>query len=180
MLVIIFGPALSLAGVFAAYRGWRTGSRRMLCLAIALWAAASAVWIIGFGAEIGTALALETAALIAFGFILTRIERRKARAGKDRIAPLAAPVPGRRWRGVIRTLTASLLGLVAALGIGVATAIAAPMVEQTRLILAGLIVPSLWAGAIVWAVASPRPGRVALILAAAGAIGFAIAFLPHG
>jgi hypothetical protein len=180
MIAIVLGPALSLAGVVIAYRGWRDRSRAAMVLAALLWATSMAAWVRGFGAEIGIALALETAALIAFVFILTRIERRTVREAKDRVAEPLLPAPGHRLRGVVRAATAGPIGLVAALGIGVAFALTAPLVEQTRLILAGLIVPSLWAGAIVWTLASTRPGVAALWLAAAGGAGFAIAFLPQG
>jgi hypothetical protein len=177
---IVLGLCLSLAGVFAAFVSWRAKSRPMLALAVLFWALATGAWIAGFGAEIGLPLAVETSAVVAFAFILTRVERRRQRERRGRIVPPPPPERGRRLRGLIRSLVAGPLGLVAAMGLGVAVAIAAPMVEQTRLILAGLIVPSLWAGFIVWTLASARPAMTGLWLGIAGAAGYAVAFLPRG
>ncbi|PZU56556.1 MAG: hypothetical protein DI547_16215 [Sphingobium sp.] len=181
MTAVVLGPVLSLAGIVAAHRGWQGRSRIYSVAACALWAVSTTVWIWGYGPEIGTALALESAALLAFGFILTRIERREPREAKARarIAQAPAQAFGYRLRGLVRGLVAGPLGLIAALGVGVAVALCAPMVEQTRLILAGLIVPSLWAAFIVWTLSVQRPGRTAVWLAGAGGLGFAIAFAPQ-
>jgi hypothetical protein len=127
------------------------------------------LWITWFGAEVGIPLALETSALIAFAFILTRIERRTSRLPRDRTMPLPERPRRRLLLGTTRIIVAGPLGLISALGIAVVIATKAPMAEQTRLILAGLIVPSLWCGAIAWITCQRR-----LPLQAATLAGFAI------
>jgi hypothetical protein len=75
-------------------------------------------------------------------------------------------------RGAVRLLTAGLLGFAAAMGLALLFATRAPLAEQTRLILAGLAVPSLWCIAIAWTVCSRRlPLQIAtfLVLALGGA-----------
>ncbi|MEC3909749.1 hypothetical protein U5A82_04480 [Sphingobium sp. CR2-8] len=154
--MIIVAVAASLLGILLCWRawtrhamGWRVGTG-----AIALWSLSTWAWIDAFGPEIGMALALETAALVAFAFILTRIEVRPAQAVSDRTAP---PLPPRRYgRGIARALTAGLLGFAAAMGLAMLFATRAPVAEQTRLILAALAMPSLWGAAIAWTACDRR------------------------
>lgn len=146
----------SLAGILLCWRAWtRHALGWRVCFgAAALWGLSTWAWIAGFGPEIGIALALETAALLAFAFILTRIEVRPAQVARDRMAP---PLPRRRYgRGIARGLTAGLLGFAAAMGLAMVFATRAPLAEQTRLILAALAMPSLWCGAIAWTVCDRR------------------------
>jgi hypothetical protein len=169
----------SLGGLFLLWAGWRRGApmRGRIGGAALLWALSTAIWIGRFGAEIGIPLALETAALVAFTFILTRIERRSGRPPRER----STDIPKRsRWRwlfGTARTLTAGPLGLAAAMGIAVLFATRAPLAEQTRLILAGLIVPSLWSGAIAWTLCHRRLPLQAAAFAAIGGAGFGLTLL---
>lgn len=172
------GAALlaSLAGLLCLWLGWKNGSDMRLRAAIALawWALSTAIWIARFGAEIGIPLALETAALVAFAFILSRMERRTSRPPRERSVP---PPPRPRWRiliGSLRALVAGPLGLIAALGIAVMIATRAPMAEQTRLILAGLIVPSLWAIGIGWVVCQRRLPVQAIAFSVIGLAGFGV------
>lgn len=154
--LIVAALTASLAGILLCWQawmrhalGWRVGGG-----ALALWGLSTWLWIVRFGAEIGIALALETAALLAFAFIVSRIEIRPAQAIRDRSAP---PLPPRRYgEGIARVLTAGLLGFAAAIGLAMLFATRAPLEEQTRLILAALAMPSLWCGAIAWTVCDSR------------------------
>jgi hypothetical protein len=178
---VIVGGALlaSLGGLVLLWRGWRDGRQAWprLAAAMALWIASIGLWIAGFGPEVGIPLALETSALIAFGFILSRIERRTGRAPRQRTASLPEPPRRNILLGTARVLVAGPLGLISALGIAVVIATAAPMAEQTRLILAGLIVPSLWCGAIAWIVCQRRLPVQAAAFAGLGIGGFGLTFL---
>jgi len=179
-LMLITGAlGASLAGLLLLSGRWRADvpRARRRALAMALWAVSTALWVARFGAEIGIPLALETAALVAFGFILTRMERRTGRPVRDRAAP---PPPRGRWRvpaGIARVLVAGPLGLAAAMGIAVVIATRAPAAEQTRLILAGLIVPTLWAIGIAWIVCRRRLPVQAAAFAAIGIAGFGLTLL---
>lgn len=182
-IIVIVALALSLAGIALAHRAWRRRTSRPFAAGLVLCALATLVWILGFGAEIGIPLAIDTGSIAAIAFIVARAERRTMREPKERDVAPTPLTAGHRLRGTARTLLAGPVGLVAAIAVGVAIAIAAPMNEQTRLILAGLLVPSLWAGAMVWALAARRLLRPTLGLAAlsaAGAAGAAVALMPHG
>jgi hypothetical protein len=155
-LLVVTALIASLAGILLCWRAWTRHALnwRAGVGAALLWSLSTGAWTIGFGAEIGIALALETAALLAFAFILTRIEIRPVQTVRDRTAP---PLPRRRYgRGIARALTAGLLGFAAAIGLAVLFATRAPLAEQTRLILAALAMPSLWCGAIAWTVCDRR------------------------
>ncbi|MBG6116422.1 MULTISPECIES: hypothetical protein [unclassified Sphingobium] len=154
--MIITALVASLAGILLCWRAWVRHALdwRAGVAAATLWSLSTWAWIAAFGAEIGIALALETAALLAFAFILTRIEVRPAQAIRDRTAP---PLPPRSYgRGIARALTAGLLGFAAAIGLAMLFATRAPLAEQTRLILAALAMPSLWCGAIAWTACDRR------------------------
>jgi len=153
----------SLGGVLLSWKAWQNAwqdggpngrARPLMAAAGALAVFSLALWAAGYGAEIGIPLALETGALIAFGFILTRMEVRPLREMRARTAP---PLPAHsRWKGVARFATAGVLGFAAAIGLGVLFATRAPLGEQTRLILGALAVPSLWSGAIAWTACDRR------------------------
>lgn len=155
-ILVAAALGMSLAGIMLCWQAWTRHALgwRIFGVAALLWASSTACWIVGFGVEIGIALALETAALLAFAFILTRIELRPAQSVRERNAP---PLPPRRYGlGLARALTAGLLGFAAAIGLGVLFATRAPMAEQTRIILAALAIPSLWCVAIAWTVCDRR------------------------
>ncbi|PNU02167.1 hypothetical protein [Novosphingobium guangzhouense] len=184
---VTIGAALlaSLGGLFLLWHGWKTHADmrlRAACVAL-LWSMSAAIWIWRFGAEIGIPLALETAALVAFGFILTRMERREERPARKRAAIVDAAASSSRgsWRryvlGTVRVLVAGPLGLIAAMAIAVVIATRTPMAEQTRLILAGLIVPTLWAIGIGWVVCHRRLAVQAASFATIGAAGIGLTLL---
>lgn len=164
--------ACSAAAVLLLWAAWRrrAGARLPLAAAIMMGAVAISLWTAALGAEIGIPLALESAALVAFAFILTRIELRPARPLRERLRPAPVRLPGRWPRGVVRAIGAGPISLAAALGIGVLFATEAPLADATRLILAGLLVPSLWAAAMIWTLSSRRP-----LAPAAGLLGIAVA-----
>jgi hypothetical protein len=176
---ILCALATSLGGLMLLWQGWRNraamGGR--IAGALLLWAVSTALWIGSFGAEIGIPLALETAALVAFAFILSRIERRTEKPARMRTAPTI--VHSRWWiaLGIARALVASLLGLIAAMGFAVVIAVKAPMAEQTRLIIAGLIVPTLWAICIAWVVTRKSLPLQAATFALIGVLGFGFTLL---
>ncbi|TNE62563.1 MAG: hypothetical protein EP335_12055 [Alphaproteobacteria bacterium] len=159
LISIVPALALSGAGLVCAYRGWqlRGGKNGGWLLAmVALWALSTWFWCRGFGVEIGIPLALETASLVAFAGILLRAERRAPKESRDRVAEPPAPHPWRRTLGFVRFLIAGPVAFVAAMAVAVVVATQAPINEQTRLVLAGLMIPTLWAILIVAALVVRR------------------------
>ena len=175
------GVGLAIGAVVALWRGSVTPARgRAFRLVAAAFTIGSAsCWIAGFGAEIGIPLLLEVWALVGFAFILTRLERRPDRASRDR--ELAGTVPDRRiMRGVAQVAIAGPLGFAAAIGIAAAIATRAPLAEQTRLIGAGLLVPSLWAGFVGWTLMARRLPVPAGSMTVLAGVGFGLALLGQG
>ena len=177
-LSTIGGVLFTACAIVALWWGWRSpqvgGTCR--CIAAALVAASIACWVRGFGAEIGVPLLLETWALAGFAFILTRLEKRPERTERSRI--VAGPAVRRRFgRGAVQVAIAGPLGFAAAIGIGAAIATRAPLAEQTRLIGAGLLVPSLWAGFVGWTLVARRLPIPAASMAVASGAGFGLALL---
>jgi hypothetical protein len=182
VFIPIFAALLaSLAGLGFAYGAWKRHTPGWRAVAALLcWTIATAIWIGSFGTEVGIPLTLETAALAAFVFILSRIERRGDRRRPDRASHQEARTSLQWLRGTGRAVIAGPLGLVAALGVGIGIATLLPVAEQTRLILGGLIVPSVWCGAIAWAMCDRRLIPQAIAFTAIGGIGFGAAFLRAG
>ncbi len=183
MLVILGagGVGATVGAIVALWRGSATPARgrvfRRLAAMLAL--ASATCWIAAFGAEIGIPLLLETWALAGFAFILTRLERRPDRAARERVQAGAA-VPRNVSRGIARVAVAGPLGFAAAIGIAAAIATRAPLAEQTRLIGAGLLVPSLWAVFVGWTLMArhlPMPATGMAVLAGSG---FGLALLGQG
>ncbi|MBU3077607.1 hypothetical protein [Sphingomonas quercus] len=181
IFVLIIGAlVLTFGAVFAAQIAWRRRQGRWLIGSIGLFGLATILWIAGFRAEIGVSLAVESGSLVALVFILATAERRPGREVRERAVAPTPLAPGHRQRGLLRGMTAALLGLFAAIAAGMAFALAAPLAEQTRLIIAGLLVPSLWALAILWALAATRLWLPVAGLALIGTVGCAVAMLPRG
>jgi hypothetical protein len=179
-MIIGAALALTLMGVAAAWQVWRTRRRLYASVAVVALLLVVLLWWHGFGAEIGLPLASVAASVVALLFILSRIEIRPYRAPKPRRVP-SPPAASWRWgRGLARTIVAGPLGFAAAAGAGVAFASAAPLQEQTRLILGGLLVPALWSAFLIWGIAAARLGRAAGSFAAIGTAGFLLALLPRG
>lgn len=172
ILFSIVALCCSGAAVLLLWMAWRRGpqGRRLLAISLLAWAAALLCWTTAFGIEIGIPLTLETAAIVAFGFILSRIEFRAARIARDRVAPPAARSRGRWLRGTMRAAGAGPVAFAASAGIGVLFATTAPLADATRLMLAGLMIPSLWGAMMTWILASRR-----LLLPSAGLLGIAVA-----
>lgn len=183
MLVILGagGVGATVGAIVALWRGSATPARgrvfRRLAAMLAL--ASAACWIAAFGAEIGIPLLLETWALAGFAFILTRLERRPDRAARERVQAGAA-VPRNVSRGIARVAVAGPLGFAAAIGIAAAIATRAPLAEQTRLIGAGLLVPSLWAVFVGWTLMARRLPMPAAGMAALAGSGLGLALLGQG
>ncbi len=166
------------AAILSLWWGWRrSGSApgpRWIALALGIAGAWS--WIRGFGAEIGVPLLFETWALLGFAFILTRIEWRTDSPRAPRAERGAPRVRRRYGRGLLQGLIAGPLAFAAAIGIAALIATRAPLDEQTRLVGAGLMVPSLWAGFVGWTVAAERLRTPFASMTLFAALGFGCAF----
>jgi hypothetical protein len=171
--------ALSIVGLLLVTSAWRgpRHARSKLIVALGLWAASTALWVRHLGWEVGIPYAIESAALLALGFILFAAERRPDRIQRARKLAATAPIRFHRLRRFAHVVIAGPLGLFAALGLGLLFATRAPFIEQTRLIIGGLMVPSLWAIMIIYTLMDRRMWRSAAALGSVAIAAFGLTLL---
>ncbi|RZF59184.1 hypothetical protein EWE75_23055 [Sphingomonas populi] len=171
VLLSLVAICCSSVAVLLLWMAWRRDHRRRRLLAGSLiaWVIALTLWTTAFGLEVGIPLTLETAAIVAFVFILSRIEFRTPRIVRERYAPPVVRSRNRWLRGTILGVGAGPVAFTASTGVGVLFATTAPLADATRLMLAGLLIPSLWGAAMTLVLASRR-----LLLPSAGLLGVAI------
>lgn len=130
-------------------------------------------------AEIGIVYGLLILAVVAYGAIAATVE---FRGHKVRAALPAALEPEDRptnWRRAIaKSLLAIVLAGIAAIGVGVAFAVAMPLAVHDRVIIGGILVPVLWGGGMAWTLADSKLLRATVLLLLISAAGYAIAFAP--
>jgi len=130
-------------------------------------------------AEIGIAYGLLVLAVIAYGAVAATFE---FRGHKIRVPLSAALEPEDRptnWpRAIAKSLLAIVLAGVAAIGVGVAFAVAMPLAIHDRVILGGILVPVLWGGGMAWTLADSKLLRATILLFLISAVGYTIAFAP--
>lgn len=170
------------AGVVMLRKRWLARRQSGLLWLIAGWAAVLAAFAVlgqAWGAEMGTTYAIGTLALVAYAAIGITAERRNAKRREAREATVDPEERPTNWRrGVGKALLAIVLAGVAAIGVGVAFAVAMPLPPQDRAVIGGLLVPILWGGGMAWTLCDPRLVRATIILLSVSAAGYGIAFLP--
>jgi hypothetical protein len=190
-LEALAGPALLVGGVALLSASWRKRAGTKAHLRIGGWLLILAGMVLfarAWGPELGSAYALLALSLAAYGIAAAGVERRDVAAGVERrdaparVARELALEPEERptnWRrGIAKSLLAIVLAGVAAIGIGVAFAVAMPMPAHDRIIVGGILVPVLWGGGMAWTLSDARLLRATVLLLVVSAVSYAIAFLP--
>jgi hypothetical protein len=132
-----------------------------------------------WGGEIGTAYALLAFSAVALAIVAWGLELRVARARSGReLAAEPEERPTNWTRAIFKSFLAVVLAGVAAIGIGVAFAVAMPLAPADRIVIGGLLVPVLWGGGMAWTLSDAKLGRATLLLTAISGVAYAIAFLP--
>jgi hypothetical protein len=179
-----FMLAASTGGAWLLQRAWRrrTGHRRATIAAgwaFIVLAVLGAAQLLG-GAR-GTFVALTLVSVCALGVVASGVQRRAARAardkGKESLAPEPLERPSTWWRTTLRWLLAGPIGMIAAMAVGICYAVWVPGEPQTRLVIAGLMVPVLWGGAMAWTLADNRILRATAVLVGTAVIGFTASIL---
>ena len=107
------------------------------------------------------------------------VELRPARARSNRDLALEPEDRPTNWpRAIAKSLLAIVLAGVAAIGIGVAFAIAMPLAAPDRIVIGGLLVPMLWGAGMAWTLSDAKLLRATILLGAISALAYGIAFLP--
>lgn len=171
MLTAAVGCAGAAGGVLALRRAWRVRDTARPAWMLCGWALLVVdifAWALEARLDKALALASLALALAAYGLIAATAERREPGGRRMREAPGVEPqARPKRWvPASLRFLTAA--GLAAAFGGGAGLALARlpGLGAGDAMVLGGMAGPLAWAGAMVWALADPRPGRPAASLAA--------------
>lgn len=173
--------ALGVAGVAAAFtlrQAWRHPSSARPALILGGWIMVCALVAIAAGAlgsARGPAFAMALMPVGALALVATGVKRREANGRVARSRALEPSLRGAKiWRGVMRTLVAAPLGCAVSLTLGITWTVWFPADPQTRIVLGGVLVPVLWAGAMAWALTDDRILRPALTMIALTLAGAAL------
>ena len=178
-MMVGLGLVLAVAALAGLRLAWgRQDAARwpILAVAVALCVATLWAWSAVVGAEVGAPLGVTCLCLAGYAFVTAGMEIRPSRS--RRITATPEERRPKLWRGIVRFILAGPLGALASIGIGIAVAMQAPLVEQTRLVLGATLVPLIWAGCMAWTLCDGRVARSAVVLSGTAAIGYAVALLP--
>ena len=174
--------ALMVAGVWLLRESWRSRPRAGSARLLAGWAfIASGFAVLAWteGAEMGTTYALLALSLAGYAVVTASLELRNARTRDTRSLAAEPEERPTNWpRAIAKSLLAIVLAGIAAIGVGVAFAIAMPIGTHDRIVIGGLLVPVLWGAGMAWTLADAKLLRATIVLATISAIGYGIAFLP--
>lgn len=168
------------AGAWLLRRSWRRRAGAVPALVWSGWALLVApvflaAWCIGPVKGVALALVLE-----AIGALLVVFEGRVRRNGaRERTGDAAAAEPldepGRLWRGVLRTVLAGPLGMLAAMAVAFCVTVYVPGDPRTRIVIGGMLMPVLWGLAMTWTLADRRLLRATAVLLGTSVAGFGLA-----
>jgi hypothetical protein len=176
------GTALLLAGVLLLRLSCARRGARNAPAVLAGWlltGAGAVTFGAAWGGEIGTIYAFLAWSGVAYAVVCAGLE---LRVPKQSAARALAPEPESRptnWtRGIGKSFLAVVLAGIAAVGIGVAFAVAMPLEPKDRIVIGGLLVPVLWGGGMAWTLSDAKLLRATLMLILISVAAYAIAFLP--
>jgi hypothetical protein len=172
---------LLLLGVALLRLSWarRNGTRIATTAGWLLVVAGIVTYGYAWGGEVGTALALAVFSALAYVVVAAGIELRGDKQRPERGLALEPEDRPTNWgRGIAKSLLAVVLAGIAAVGIGVAFAVAMPMAPTDRIVIGGLLVPMLWGAGMAWTLSDAKLLRAALLLTLVSACAYGAAFLP--
>ncbi|MEO8421317.1 MAG: hypothetical protein ABI457_09000 [Hyphomicrobium sp.] len=131
-------------------------------------------------AEVGMAYGLIALSLVAYLVIAAGFDDRAHKSPRllREVALEPEDRPANWPRAVAKALLSIVLAGIAAIGVGVAFAVAMPMGAHDRIVVGGLLVPILWGAGMAWTLSDAKLLRATLVLGSVSAVGYGIAFLP--
>jgi hypothetical protein len=177
-LLIVAGAG---GGTWLLRRSWQdkaqnrglVGGGWLLIIASLIWPA----WILGGARGVFIALALVSTAALGVVASSYTVRQAKTRAARESLAPEPSDRATTKGRETLRWLLAGPIGMIAAMGVGIAWAALAPGEQQTRLVVGGLIVPVAWGACMAWTLADNRIIRATAVLVGVAVISFSAAIL---
>lgn len=169
------------AGAWLLRRAWQ-GKQQQTGLVLGGWLLLLAAIILpawALGAVRGPFIALALVSTAALAVVASNytIRQAKARAARESLAPEPSDRATTRWRETLRWLLAGPIGMIAAMGVGIAWAALAPGEQQTRLVVGGLIVPVAWGACMAWTLADNRILRATAALSGVALVSFTAAIV---
>jgi len=169
------------AGAWLLRRSWQ-GKQQQTGPVVAGWllilaAIIAPAWVLGPARGPFVALAIVSTAALAVVAAGYTIRQAKARAARESLAPEPSDRTTTKGRETLRWLLAGPIGMIAAMGVGIAWAALVPGEQQTRLVVGGLIVPVAWGACMAWTLADNRILRATAVLTGVALVSFTAAIL---
>ncbi len=181
-LVTTAGVLLLSSGIALLRLSWlgnRPGNLPFLIGGWLLIGGGIAAFCYAWDAEVGTAYGLTAMSIIAYAIVALGIERRQRKQPKLRDVALEPEERPTNWgRAIAKALLSIVMAGIAAIGVGVAFAVAMPMATHDRIVVGGLLVPVLWGAGMAWTLSDAKLLRATVVLGSISALGYGIAFLP--
>lgn len=181
LLPSIFVAIAAAAGAWMLRKSWQNKEPRREYLfggwALIIGALVAAAWPMGPARGPFIALAVVSTAALAVVASGYTVKKARARSARISLAPEPSMRPTTKWRETLRWLLAGPIGMIAAMGVGIAYAALVPGEQQTRLVIGGLLVPLIWGGAMAWTLADNRILRATAVLVGVAIISFTAAIL---
>lgn len=155
-----------------ANRGWVIGGWLLIAASFI-----RPVWALGSVRGFFIALALVPVAALGVVAASYTVRQAKARAARESLAPEPSDRATTKGRETLRWLLAGPIGMIAAMGVGIAYAALVPGEPQTRLVVGGLIVPVAWGACMAWTLADNRILRATAVLTGVALVSFTAAIV---
>lgn len=169
------------AGAWLLRRSWLGKEQQtgLVALGWLLIAAATILpaWLLGPARGPFIALAIVSTAALGIVAANYTVRQAKARAARESLAPEPSDRATTKGRETLRWLLAGPIGMVAAMGVGIAWAAFVPGEQQTRLVIGGLIVPVAWGACMAWTLADNRILRATAVLVGVALVSFTAAIV---
>lgn len=182
MLTVLPALVLISFGLFLLRASWLSNRRPHLPWAICGWLSLGASFVIlarEMGGELALAYGLTALAVMAYAAVAMTVEVRERRSQASTSLALEPEARGTNWRrAIVKSLLAIVLAGVAAIGVGVAFAVAMPLAVHDRIVIGGVLVPVLWGGGMAWTLADAKLIRATIILLSVSVVSYGVAFLP--
>lgn len=169
------------AGAWLLRRSWQ-GKGQNTALVVAGWllilaAIVLPAWVLGPARGPFIALALVSTAALGVVAANYSVRQAKARTVRESLAPEPSDRATTKGRETLRWLLAGPIGMIAAMGVGIAYAALVPGEQQTRLVVGGLIVPVAWGACMAWTLADNRIIRATAVLTGVALVSFTAAIV---